>query len=74
MAAHNTDTGPLEIGAPMDYAEHQKTYGNFLKLARYGTIGCIALMVAMAFGFFVGGKISGLIVFALVCAAGWLFL
>ena len=74
MASHGNESGPLELGATMDYPEHEKTYGGFLALAKYGTLACIALMIAMAFGFFVGGFISGLIVFALVMAAGWFLL
>ncbi|MDP3898082.1 MAG: aa3-type cytochrome c oxidase subunit IV, partial [Mesorhizobium sp.] len=34
MADH-TPTGPLEMGAKMDYAEHDKTYARFLGLAKY---------------------------------------
>lgn len=71
MASHGSDGGPVELGAPMDYYEHDKTYSGFLALAKYGTLACVALMIAMAFGFFVGGLVSGLIVFALVFAAGW---
>lgn len=74
MASHGNDAGPLELGASMDYQEHEKTYSGFLNLAKYGTLACVALMIAMAFGFFVGGFISGLIVFAIVMAAGWLAL
>ena len=74
MASHSNESGPLEIGATMDYPEHEKTYGGFLALAKYGTLACIALMIAMAFGFFVGGFISGLAVFVIVMAAGWMLL
>ena len=70
MASHNTNDGPLEVGAPMDYNEHEKTYNGFLMLTKYGTVACVALMIAMAFGFFVGGFVSGTIVFALVLLAG----
>lgn len=34
--------------APMDYAEHEKTYGLFVKLTKWGTIGVAALLVLMA--------------------------
>lgn len=74
MASHGNESGPLELGAPMDYAEHEKTYSGFLGLAKYGTLACVALMIAMAFGFFVGGFISGLVVFSMVMAAGWMLL
>ena len=51
MADH-TPTGPIEMGAEMDYAEHDKTYHRFLTLAKYVSLGCVALLAAMAFGFF----------------------
>ena len=69
MADH-TPTGPLEMGAAMDYAEHDKTYHRFLVLAKYGALICVALLAAMAFGFFAGGFFSALILFILIVAAG----
>jgi hypothetical protein len=69
MADHSP-TGPLELGADMDYAEHDKTYHRFLGLAKYGSLVCVALLIAMAFGFFVGGFFSALILFIVVVAAG----
>ena len=74
MADHSTDTGPLEIGAKMDYSEHNQTYGRFISLAKWGTITCIALMAAMAFGFFAGGFFSGALLFVLILAAGYVLL
>ena len=53
--AEDTPTGPVEMGADMDYAEHDKTYSMFLFMTKYGIIVCAALMIAMAFGFFAGG-------------------
>ncbi|MBN9251080.1 MAG: aa3-type cytochrome c oxidase subunit IV [Mesorhizobium sp.] len=69
MADH-TPTGPVELGAQMDYPEHERTYHGFTLLAKYGTLVCAAIMIGMAFGFFVGGAISGFIVFLLACAVG----
>ncbi|KQZ32193.1 cytochrome C oxidase subunit IV [Mesorhizobium sp. Root552] len=69
MADH-TPTGPVELGAQMDYPEHERTYHGFTVLAKYGTLGCVAIMIGMAFGFFVGGAISGFIVFLIACAVG----
>jgi hypothetical protein len=69
MADHKP-AGPLETGAPMDYAEHERTYSAFLSLTKYGVILCAALMAAMAFGFFVGGWFSGTILFVLLTALG----
>ena len=51
MADHSP-TGPVETGAQMDYQEHERTYKAFITLAKYGSLVCFALLVAMAFGFF----------------------
>ena len=50
--AHHSPAGPVETGAPMDYAEHEKTYHLFLGLAKYGALHVAALLIAMAFAFF----------------------
>lgn len=70
--ADNTPTGPVELGAEMDYREHEKTYSIFLTLAKWGTLVCAALMVAMAFGFFASGAgfFSATFLFILICAVG----
>ena len=69
MADH-TPTGPVELGAKMDYAEHDRTYHGFLALAKYGSLFCGALLLAMAFGFFAGGFVSATILFVLILAVG----
>ncbi|AGB42801.1 aa3-type cytochrome c oxidase subunit IV [Mesorhizobium australicum] len=69
MAEH-TPSGPVELGAKMDYAEHDRTYAGFLALAKYGSLFCGALLLAMAFGFFAGGFFSALILFVLILAVG----
>jgi hypothetical protein len=69
MADHSP-TGPVELGAKMDYAEHDRTYAGFLALAKYGSLFCGALLLAMAFGFFAGGFFSAVILFALIMAVG----
>ena len=73
MADHSP-TGPVELGAKMDYAEHDRTYAGFLALAKYGSLFCGALLVAMAFGFFAAGFFSALILFVLILAVGALIL
>lgn len=72
MADH-TPTGPVQTGAQMDYPEHEKTYSMFIALSKYGTVFCVSLMIAMAFGFFVSsaGFFSALILLVLLCAIGW---
>lgn len=69
--ADNTPTGPVELGAQMDYSEHEKTYSLFVSLTKYTSLVCIALLIAMAFTFFTSaGFFSGLILFLVICAAG----
>lgn len=69
--AQEQHSGPLEMGAEMDYAEHEKTYNLFLEFAKYGTLSTAALLIAMAFGFFTAaGFISSTILFVLICAVG----
>lgn len=69
--ADNTPTGPIELGAQMDYAEHEKTYAMFITLSKYGTLACVALMIAMAFSFFTpAGFFSGVVLFLIICAVG----
>jgi hypothetical protein len=70
MADH-PPTGPVELGASMDYAEHERTYGLFLALAKYSSLVCVALLAAMAFGFFTtAGFFSATALFIVICGAG----
>lgn len=67
----NAPTGPVELGAQMDYQEHENTYSTFLTIVKYGTLLTAALLIAMAFGFFTSaGFISATILFILVSAVG----
>lgn len=69
MAEHHT--GPAETGAPMDYPEHEKTYNLFLAGTKYGTIFCVALLIAMAAGFFTSaGFFTAVVLFILLNIAG----
>jgi hypothetical protein len=58
----------------MDYKEHESTYNMFIALSKWGVIFCVALMIAMAFGFFVGGFFSATILFIIIFAAAWFLL
>lgn len=74
MSQHTPD-GPLELGAEMDYPEHQHSYHLFLEMAKYGALHVAAILIAMAFAFFTSaGFISGLILFLLISAIGIWFL
>ena len=56
--------GPVETGAAMDYAEHDKTYNLFLAGAKYGTIHIVTLLITMAIYFFTGaGAITSILAF-----------
>jgi hypothetical protein len=64
-------SGPVELGATMDYREHEKTYEKFLAGAKWGTMSIVVLMIAMAAGFFGGaGLLGGLILFIVLNVAG----
>ncbi len=69
MSDHQS--GPVELGAPMDYAEHEKSYNGFIAGAKYGTLIIVALLIAMAAGFFTAaGFVSSVILFVLLCVVG----
>ncbi|EJL52360.1 MULTISPECIES: aa3-type cytochrome c oxidase subunit IV [unclassified Rhizobium] len=73
MAEHHT--GPAEVGAPMDYKEHEQTYSMFLAAAKYGTLFLVALLLGMTAGFFTGaGFLGGLVVLLIVFIAGLVLL
>ena len=64
-------TGPVELGANMDYSEHDKTYNVFMVGTKYGTLICVALLIAMAIGFFAGGGfLGGIIAFVVSMVFG----
>lgn len=69
MSDHQS--GPVELGAPMDYAEHEKSYNGFVAATKYGTLVVVALLIAMAAGFFTAaGLVSSFILFVLLCVVG----
>ena len=60
------ESGPVELGAEMDYAEHDATYNVFMIGAKYGTLICVVLLIAMAVGFYTGaGFLGGLATFVI---------
>lgn len=73
MAEHHN--GPVELGAPMDYPEHEKTYDFFIAATKYGTLFCVALLIAMAAGFFTSaGFFSSLLLLIILNVAGYFLL
>lgn len=73
MAEHHS--GPVEVGASMDYAEHDKTYSGFLFAAKYGTMVLAILLIAMAVGFFSSaGFVFSTLLFIVLTALGFYLL
>ena len=73
MAEHHS--GPVETGAPMDYAEHEKTYDFFVSATKYSTLVCVTLLIAMAAAFFTSaGFFTALVLFILLNIAGFVLL
>ena len=71
----NNSSGPVETGAPMNYAEHEKTYDFFLTLTKWATMIMVVLLIAMAAGFFGGaGFFGALVAFLVLTAAGFYLL
>ncbi|MCD2174032.1 aa3-type cytochrome c oxidase subunit IV [Rhizobium sp. C4] len=69
MAEHQS--GPVELGAPMDYKEHEKSYDLFIKGAKYGTMIIVFLMIAMAVGFFTSaGFLFSVLLFIILSVGG----
>ena len=54
MAEH-THSGPAELGAPMDYPEHERTYRSFLALTKLGILATIVTLMALILFAFGGG-------------------
>jgi len=68
-------SGPLEMGAEMDYAEHEKTYSFFVAASKWGTMLVVTLLIAMAFGFFTtAGFFSATILFIILSVGGFFLL
>ena len=70
--ADNHPSGPAETGAEMDYAEHERTFAMFISMSKWIVIFCVALLIAMAFGFFAGGGLfGGIVVFVVLTIIGY---
>lgn len=71
-SSDNSDKAAGEPANAMDYSEHEKTYGLFLWLSKWTTVFCVALLIAMMFGFFGGGGlIGGTLVFIVLMAVAF---
>lgn len=73
MAEHQT--GPVEVGAEMDYSEHDKTYRGFVNGAKYGSMLIIVLFICMAAGFFTkAGFVFSTLLFIVLSVIGFFVL
>jgi hypothetical protein len=69
MAEH-LPTGPAELGAPMDYVEHERTYEGFLNLTKVTILATIVTLVALAlFAFGSGGFWLGVLLLLMMMVA-----
>ena len=66
MAEH-THSGPVELGAPMDYPAHRSTFAGFVSLTKITTLACIAILQALAlFGLAANGFWLGVLLTVLM--------
>ena len=54
MAEHTHSAG-AELGAPMDYREHERTYSGFITLTKISILASIASLLSLALFSFGGG-------------------
>ncbi len=69
MAEH-VHSGPAEVGAPMDYAEHRRTFAGFVSLTKIVALATIATLQALAlFGLAANGFWLGALLIVLMMVA-----
>jgi hypothetical protein len=69
MAEH-THSGPVELGAPMDYAEHTRTFAGFVALTKVTALATIAVLQALVlFGIAANGFWLGVLMILLMFVA-----
>jgi hypothetical protein len=69
MAEH-THSGPVELGAPMDYQAHEQTFEGFVSLTKITVLASIATIQALAlFGLANNGFWLGVLMILLMFAA-----
>lgn len=66
--------GKKESQNAMDYPEHDRTYEMFLNVTKWVTVYTVALLIAMAAGFFAGfGLFGGIVVFIILALIAYFF-
>ena len=69
MAEH-TPTEPAELGAPMDYQEHERTFAGFVTLIKVSVLATIATLQSLAlFGLASNGFWLGVLLLLLAMVA-----
>ena len=69
MAEH-THSGLAEVGAPMDYGEHNRTFAGFVRLTQVTVLAAIAILQALTlFGIASTGFWLGALLLVLILAA-----
>jgi hypothetical protein len=69
MAEH-THTGPVELGAEMDYGEHDRTFAGFVTLTKITTLATIAVLQSLTlFGLAANGFWLGILMILLMLVA-----
>ena len=62
----------MSNAAEMDYPEHEKTYGLFIALFKWGSVGIIALLLGMMVGLIMGsGVIASVLTFVVALVIGY---
>ncbi|WAP68620.1 aa3-type cytochrome c oxidase subunit IV [Jiella pelagia] len=62
----------MSNAAEMDYPEHEKTYGLFIALFKWGSVVIIALLIGMLVGLIMGsGVIASVLAFVVALAVGY---
>ena len=69
MAEH-LPAGPAEVGAPMDYAAHERIFEGFVAMIKIGIFASIATVLALVlFGFGRGGFWLGALLLLMMAIA-----
>ena len=69
MAEH-AHPGPVELGAPMDYAAHRSTFAGFVALTKITALATIAILQALAlFGLASNGFWLGVLMIVMMMIA-----
>lgn len=69
MAEH-LPSGPAELGAPMDYAEHERTFSSFVALTKITVLATLDTLIALTlYAFGSGGFWLGTLLILLTSVA-----